>query len=105
MQEKWDDLDRLILNSFEECEISSNYNERLTNKLLKTKKNSMNIPAMSLILAGITMMIIISTNLQYKVIKTQYRLKTEIMLVQYKYNENIDILKHLIGDEYSAKKK
>lgn len=105
MQEKWDDLDRLILNSFEECELNSNYNEKLMNKLSKPKKSLINIPAMSLIVAGITMIIIISTNLQYKIIKTQYRFKTEIMLAQYKYNENIDVLKHLMGDGYNAKKK
>lgn len=105
MQEKWDDLDKLILNSFEECEISSSYNEKLMSKLQETKKNSMNVPAMSLIVAGIAMIIIISTNLQYKIIKTQYTLKTEIMLIQYKYNENMDVLKHLIGDGYSAKEK
>ena len=105
MQEKWDDLDRIILNSFEECELSSNYNERLMSKLQKSKKGSMNAPAMSLILAGLTMIMIISMNLQYKIIKTQYRLKTEIMAVQYKYNENIDILKEFMGGGYNAKKK
>jgi len=105
MQEKWDDVDRLILNSFEECELSSNYNEKLMSKLQKSKRDSINIPAMSLIVAGLAMIMIISTNLQYKIIKTQYKLKTEIMLVQYKYNENIDVLKHLIGDGYNAKKK
>jgi hypothetical protein len=105
MQEKWDDLDRLILNSFEECELSSNYNEKLMDKLQINKKNSINIPAMSLIVAGLTMIMIVSTNLQYKIIKTQYTFKTEIMVMQYKYNENMDILKHLIGDGYSAKKK
>lgn len=105
MQEKRDDLDILILNSFEEYEPSSNYNEKLMDKFHKTKKNSMNVPAMSLIVAGIAMIIIISTNLQYKIIKTQYKLKTEIMFIQYKYNENMDALKHLIGDGYSAKEK
>lgn len=105
MQEKWDNLDRLILSSFEECELSSNYNEKLMSKLQETKKNSINIPAMSLIVAGLAMIIIISTNLQYKIIKTQYKLKTEIMVMQYKYNENMDVLKHLIGEGYHAKKK
>ncbi|MGH4125966.1 MAG: hypothetical protein ACREV6_23925 [Clostridium sp.] len=105
MQENWDDLDRLILNSFEECETTNNYNEKLMSKLQKTKKNSIDIPAMSLIVAGLTMIMIISTNLQYKIINTQYKLKTEIMVVQYKYNEKMDILKHLIGDGYNAKKK
>jgi len=105
MQEKWDDLDKLILDSFEECELSSNYNEKLMSKLQKSKRDSINIPAMSLIIAGLVMIMVISTNLQYKIIKTQYRLKTEIMVMQYKYNENMDILKHLIGDEYNAKKK
>lgn len=97
MQEKWDELDRMILNSFEERELSSNYNENLMSKLQKPKKDSMNIPAMSLILAGLTMIMIINTNLQYKIIKTQYRLKTEIMVVEYKYNENMDILKKIVG--------
>ena len=105
MQEKWDDLDKLIVDSFEECKISNSYNEKLMSKLQETKKNSMNVPAMSLIVAGIAMIIIMSTNLQYKIIKTQYTLKTEIMLMQYKYNENMDALKHLIGDGYSAKEK
>jgi hypothetical protein len=105
MQEKWDDLDEVILNSFEECELSSNYNEKLMSKLYKTKKDSMNIPAMSLIVAGLTMIIIISTNMQYKIIRTQYRLKTEIMVVQYKYNENIGILKEFIGGGFDAKEK
>ncbi|MBU3092883.1 hypothetical protein K2F40_08865 [Clostridium sp. CM028] len=105
MHEKWDDLDRLILNSFEEHELSSNYNEKLINRIEKNKKSSIDIPAMSLIVAGLTMMLIISTNLQYKIIKTQCRLKTEIMVVQYKYNENMNDLKYLIGDGYNAKKK
>jgi len=105
MQEKWDSLDKIILNSFEECEPSSNYNEKLMSRLQKTKKESMNIPAMSLILTGLTMIMLISTNLQHKIIETQYRLKAEIMVVEYKYNENIGILKELIGGGYNAKKK
>lgn len=105
MQEKWDDLDKIILNSFEESEVSSNYNKKLMSKLLKTKKESINVPAMSLIVAGLTMIMIVSTNLQHEIIKTQYRLKTEIIIVQYKYNENVDNLKEFIGGGYNAKKK
>lgn len=37
MQEKWDDLDNLILNSFEECELSNSYNEKLLGKIKKLK--------------------------------------------------------------------
>lgn len=105
MQEKWDDLDKLILNSFEEHELSSNYNEKIINRIEKNKKSSIDIPAMSLIVAGLAMIIIINTNLQYKIIKTQCRLKTEIMVVQYNYNESINNLQHLIGEGYNAKKK
>jgi hypothetical protein len=105
MQEKWDNLDKIILDSFEGCELSSNYNEKLMRKLQKTKKYSMNTPAMSLIVAGLTMIMVISTNVQNKIIKTQYRIKTEIMVVEYKYNENMGILKEFIGGRYNAKKK
>lgn len=103
MQEKWDDLDNLILNSFEECDARNNYNEKILSKIKKTKNNSIDIPALALIVAGLTMIVLINTNLQYKIIKAQYKLKTEIMFVQYKYNENMDILRDLIGDEYNAK--
>ena len=105
MQEKWDDLDNLILNSFEQCELSDNYNERLMSKIQKNRENSIDIPAMSLIVAGLAMLIVINTNLQYKFIKAQYKFKTEILVVQYKYNENMDTLIRLIGDEYNAKEK
>lgn len=58
MQEKWDDLDNLILNSFEECGLSINYNEKILSKVKKTKNNSINIPSLALIVAGWALVII-----------------------------------------------
>ncbi len=105
MQEKWDDIDNLILNSFDKRKLSSDYNEKLMSKIQKNRKRTVDIPAMSLIVSGLAMIMMINTNIQYKMIKAQYIFKTEVMVAQYKYKENMDIIKLLIGDEYNAKKK
>lgn len=117
MQEKWDEIDNLIFNSKEDIEPSHDYNERLINKIhgIKCKNQSKsnsssnresvlfsfkaNKPAaLSLIMAGLIMLIVVTTGLQYKVIETQCAIRSKIILIQAKYDYNFNIIKNIFEE-------
>ncbi|MCY6485451.1 hypothetical protein OW763_14045 [Clostridium aestuarii] len=111
MQEKWDDIDNLIFNSKEDIEPSPDYNERLMNKIHNIKCESEskvhsssnrvsllfnfktnNSTALSLIMAGLMMLIVVNTGLKYKIVETKCFIKSKTMLIESKYNYNLDII-------------
>ncbi|KYH35475.1 hypothetical protein CLTEP_06510 [Clostridium tepidiprofundi DSM 19306] len=108
MQQKWDDLDKLILDSKQHIETSKDYNEILMNKIRNKKRKKSGIfcfnsdfrriAAASCIMAGIFMMVMFTTDIQYNIIKTQYKIKMQIMAMQYKYGYTIDEILNWLGE-------
>ncbi len=98
MQQEWDDLDRVIEESFENVKISDSYNYKLMAKMKKKKqkqvKNQSYTFAFSLILAGFLIMFIYTSDIQYKFIDIQSRIKTDITMLQ----SNINIFYILKGE-------
>lgn len=88
MRQEWDDLDRLIEESFEDVKISESYNYRLMAKM-KGKKQTRNQSftfAFSLILAGFLIMFTYTSDVQYKLIDMQFKIKTNITMLQSNFN-------------------
>jgi hypothetical protein len=106
MYEKLDYLDKIILNSKEDIEPSKNYNETIMNKLYMKNDNSKSIEnsnsrkiaAYSFIMAGFLMMFIFSTDLQYNLLEAQYKVKAQVMSMQYRYSNTLDKLFYFLGE-------
>jgi len=82
MQRRKDELDKLIINSFEDINISHNYNEKLIEKLNKSKfKNQISVSGICFITSGILLMVLNITNYYYKFFELQYLLKAELNLL------------------------
>lgn len=84
MQQKWDDLDSIIMNSFEDIDAGSNYNSILMSKIYKKKRarEKSYSAAFSLIIAGFMFAFIYTSNIGYRYFNIQYEIKTEFALVQ-----------------------
>lgn len=103
MQKKWDSLDETIKEAFGEIEVSEDYNEQLMMKLhednsIKYKKrrvpflfNENSIAGISFILSGVLMVLIYTSNIQYKLINLASH--TSIFSSQYK----IDFINNILG--------
>lgn len=99
MQKERDDIDEFILESFSEIEPNENYNYKLIDKLhgQKVKKDGKSIPlAVSFILSGILVMLLYTTDLQFKIIDLKFKVVSQIMSVQYNYK--LDLGKYIIGE-------
>lgn len=96
MQQKWDDLDRTIAESFEFVEVDDNYNRRLLKKVNKKKHDTAQryAFAFSLILAGFFLMFIYTSNLQYKFYDIQSKIRTNILAI----SVNNDYFKNIFGE-------
>ena len=99
MHTEKDDLDKLIINSFEEKELSDSYNANLLNKLStdKSKRNQEFIGAFSLIMAGFMAIFIYTSGVQYRFIELEVKVKSRILSIQYKEVKN-PIIKYFIGE-------
>jgi hypothetical protein len=99
MQQKWDDIDSLIINQMEELVPSENYNEILMNKLRcdNVKKSKDHIVAMSFIMTGILAMVLYTSDIQYKLIDWKIKAKSEVMSIQGR-STILDIYKIIRGE-------
>lgn len=88
MQQEWDDLDRVIGESFEDVKVSENYNYKLMSKMKRKKqvRNQSYTFAFSLILAGFLIMFMYTSDMQYKLIDIQCRIKSDITMLQSNFN-------------------
>lgn len=95
MQQGWDDIDRLITDSFEDVNISNDYNCRLMAKMHKGSRSRIQnyTAAFSLIMAGFLIMFMYTADLQYKIFDMQYRVKTHVLSIEY----NLNSITKLIG--------
>lgn len=92
MQQRWDDLDKLIIDSAPEFEVSSNYNSKLLLKINKkpTKVSSF-AAGYSLIMAGLMLGFIYTSNMDSAILEMKYKVETQILMLKTSYNLN----KHL----------
>lgn len=88
MQQEWDDLDRVIEESFEDIKISDSYNYKLMAKMKKKKqvRNQSYTFAFSLILAGFLIMFMYTSDMQYRLIDVECRIKSNITMFQSNFN-------------------
>lgn len=96
MQQEWDDLDIVIEESFENVKISDDYNYKLMTKMKKKKqvRNQSYTFAFSLILAGFLIMFMYTSDIQYKLIDIQCRIKSDVTMLQ----SNINIFNYFKGE-------
>lgn len=96
MQQEWDDLDRVIEESFEDVKISDSYNYRLMAKMKRKKqvRNQSYTTAFSLILAGFLIMFMYTSDMQYRLIDIECRIKSNITTLQ----SNFNIFNNLKGE-------
>jgi hypothetical protein len=90
LQQRWDDLDKLIIDSAPEYEGSSSYNSSLISKLKKKKhaKASNFAAGYSLIMAGFMLMFIYTSNMEFTLLEMKYKVQTEIIIMKNNYNLN-----------------
>lgn len=110
MQQERDDLDAIIKESANSIQIPSDYNERLIMKLNNaesgikksrgnyTYKNS--AAALSLIISGLLLIFIGTTNFQNSFYSFNSKVKTQLLFVEYEYNYKFETLKNNIGGWY-----
>jgi hypothetical protein len=90
LQQRWDDLDKLIMDSTPEFETSSNYNTKLLSKIKgkKPSKISSFAAGYSLIMAGLMVAFIYTSNMNSVLIEMKYKVETEILMIKTNYNLN-----------------
>lgn len=99
MQKERDNLDQTIYESTLDIELSNDYNERLVAKLHKTGKIKFGKDknaALSFILAGLLSVIIYSTDIQFKIVDFQYKIRSQILTLEYNYH--IDVQRYFLGE-------
>ena len=100
MQQKWDDIDNAILDSFLEVESKENYNSKLLKKIDARKVSKNNISrnrqvAASFICAGFLIMFLYTTSIQYNIVNFQWRIKAQISSIEEDYK--LGIFKDILG--------
>jgi hypothetical protein len=99
MQKERDSLDQTILESIADIELSDDYNERLKTKLYKKDRIKLGRDknaALSFIFAGLMSIVIYTTDVQFKIVDLQYKVRSEILTLQYNYH--IDVQRYFIGE-------
>jgi hypothetical protein len=84
VQQSWDDIDKIIIDSKLEIEPGPNYNQALFAKIRTTRsyQNENRIPAFSLIIAGVMLLFIHTADLQSNMLEAEYQLKTGITILK-----------------------
>lgn len=102
MQKEWDNLEQSVKDAFEEIQVSKDYNEQLMMKLHEDddklpKKgihflfNNSSIAGISFILSGLLMVLVYTSNIQYKLINLTSQ--TSVLSSQYK----IELINNILG--------
>lgn len=102
MQQKRDDLDYVIYDSFKQFEVSEDYNYKLLEKVKKAGQNSetssfkMRTAAASLILSGLILALLSFPGVQCKIINMQNKIKSTEAFINFSKSENI--VKYIYGE-------
>lgn len=100
MEQERDDIDRIILQSFEEIQtegrFGEQYNRRLLGKLHDENKNVSKIrtAAISLITAGFLIGFMYTSQVQYGIINLECKIKYNYSMVMH----NINLGKYFLGE-------
>ena len=96
MQQRWDSLDKSIKSSLEEIKADNMYNQRLLEKLNNKKSLSRNnlVSAFSLIMAGLILITVYTTDIKYRMIDLELQIKYELSGFENKINLN----KNMFGE-------
>jgi hypothetical protein len=96
VQQEWDDLEKIIINSTPDMHIDERYNYRLMTKLNDKKqvKGTRYAAGLSLIMAGLMLALMYTPSVEYKIIDMKYKVKTEISML--KLNHSFD--KYFLGE-------
>jgi hypothetical protein len=99
MQNKRDDLDSIIINSFENVNVPDDYNEKLMRKLHKkqlpnSKRNTL-IPSYALIAAGLFSIFINITSIQVHITKFESRFLDKAIVTELNQHSIINFIKQL----------
>jgi hypothetical protein len=96
MQQRWDDLDKLIWDSAPEFEGSTSYNSSLMSKLRNKRptKVSSFAAGYSLIMAGLMLMFMYTSNMEFTLLEMKYKVETEILMIKNNYSVN----KYFLGE-------
>lgn len=88
MQQEWDDLDMIIKESFDDIKVSDSYNYILMKKMKNKKqvRNQNYTFAFSLILAGFLILFMFTSDMQYRLIDIECRIKSDITMIQNNFN-------------------
>lgn len=99
MSQKWDPVDKMIMDSRRDIHESSDYNESLLKKIQGggySKENSL-VAGFSLILAGVLALFIYTSDIQYKLVNIQIKARSEIMTLYHHYS-SFELNRLFIGE-------
>ncbi|WP_236896576.1 hypothetical protein [Clostridium beijerinckii] len=99
MQNKRDNLDTIIINSFKNITASDDYNKKLMQKLHKkqlpdSKRNNL-IPSYALIAAGLFIIFLSITSLQVHITNFESRFFDEAVVTEINQHSIINLIKQL----------
>lgn len=110
MQQERDDLDGIIMAAVKNIKVSDDYNEKLIMKLEKRKPNKEKnknyyfnrnpAAAFSLIVSGLLLIFIGTTNFENRFQTFNSKVKTQLLVIQYDYNYKFENIKNNIGGWY-----
>lgn len=84
MQQKWDYIDKIIMDSCHDISAGSNYDSELLIKLHHTENSnaSNKVMALSFIMSGFLLMIFNTPSVQYFLLNLAFMLKNSIIMFQ-----------------------
>jgi hypothetical protein len=99
MQNERDDLDNVIINSFEDINVPNDYNKKLmqklhTNRIPSSKRNNL-IPSFALIAAGLFSIFLSVTSLQMQMTKFESCFFNKFIVSEINQHSIINFLKQL----------
>ena len=100
MQEKWDDIDKMILCSYKDIDVKDDYDDRILSKFREKKRvksyDKKRTAAASLICTGILLIVIYSGSFQYNLINFEWKVKMQINSLEQNYNSYV--IKNILGE-------
>lgn len=95
MQQEWDIVDKLIVDSMENYKTDSDFNSKILMRINNEKKGHKNpSAALSLIATGLLLLTIYTGGLQYNLIDIKYKVKLEFITLQ----NNFIIQQNVLGE-------
>ena len=102
MHKEFGDLDDLIKQSNIPIHVSKDYDSKILMKLDASKKKyymkeKYRIAGLSFIMSGLFMFLMFTSNIGYTALSIQYKVKSNMSIMEYKYSNN-HIIKIITGE-------